>query len=127
MALKLMVSVQELKEFRASIASNKTIGFVPTMGALHEGHGSLIEKSASENNETVVSIFVNPTQFGPNEDFSSYPRTLQQDLDLAEKYGATAVFAPTIEAIYPKNFRTYVNVTKMDKVLCGASRENHFV
>lgn len=104
----------------------QTLGFVPTMGALHEGHATLIRKSARENAITVVSIFVNPRQFGANEDLAKYPRTLDEDLDLCEKAGAHLVFAPTVDDIYPHDFRTQVSVSQMDSVLCGAFRPGHF-
>jgi pantoate--beta-alanine ligase len=103
-----------------------SIGFVPTMGALHEGHGSLISISSSENSYTVVSIFVNPKQFGPKEDFAKYPRTFQDDIDLAERFGANVIFAPTIEEMYPQEFRTQVSVSGLTEVLCGAYRPGHF-
>lgn len=105
---------------------NCTIGFVPTMGALHEGHASLISTSAAQNDCTVVSIFVNPKQFGPNEDFAKYPRTFQEDIDIAQKSGAQIVFAPTVEELYPQTFRTQVSVVEISEVLCGAFRPSHF-
>jgi len=104
----------------------KTIGFVPTMGFLHEGHTSLIKKSASENDITIISIFVNPTQFGVNEDFSSYPRNFERDYELAELSGAVALFYPEAKEMYPDNFSTYINVEKVTEGLCGASRPTHF-
>jgi pantoate--beta-alanine ligase len=115
--------VSHLSELRKK---NVSIGFVPTMGALHEGHGSLISSSASENDITVVSIFVNPKQFGPNEDFAKYPRTFQEDINLAESFGAQIIFAPTIEEMYPQTFRTQVIVSGISEVLCGAYRPGHF-
>lgn len=104
----------------------KTIGFVPTMGALHEGHASLIARSSAENQCTVVSIFVNPKQFGPSEDFAKYPRTFQNDIDLAEQHGAKVIFAPCIDEMYPRNFVTQIHVSKISEVLCGAHRPGHF-
>ncbi len=104
----------------------KTIGFVPTMGFLHEGHTSLIKKSASENDITIISIFVNPTQFGVNEDFSSYPRNFERDYELAEGAGAIALFYPEAKEMYPKDFATYINVEKLTEGLCGSSRPTHF-
>lgn len=109
--------------------SGRKIGFVPTMGALHEGHGSLIAKSADENDITVVSIFVNPTQFGPNEDLDKYPRTLEADLALCKANGATHIFTPTEEMMYPEGkdkFEVMMHLRGMDKVLCGAKRPGHF-
>lgn len=102
------------------------IGFVPTMGALHEGHVSLLEKSVAENAVTVLSIFVNPTQFGAGEDFSKYPRTFEEDLARAEAAGVQYVFAPTPEVIYPEGWRTFVEVEKLPDVLCGRFRPGHF-
>lgn len=107
--------------------SGKAIGFVPTMGALHEGHGSLIAASRSAGCLPVVSIFVNPTQFGPNEDFSQYPRTLPADMDLAERFGASIVFAPDAELIYPPGFATTIDVGKVALPLCGTFRPGHFL
>jgi pantoate--beta-alanine ligase len=117
----------ELFSYLSEQRLNKnSIGFVPTMGALHEGHASLIQKSASENDCTVVSIFVNPKQFGPNEDFAKYPRTFQNDIDIATQYGAKVIFAPSIEEMYPQGFLTQVSVSSITEVLCGAHRPGHF-
>jgi len=107
-------------------ADGKTVGFVPTMGALHKGHTSLIEASSSEFSYTVVSIFVNPTQFGPDEDLGRYPRDLKRDLRIAEGAGASLVFAPSVEDMYPPGFTTFVEVKALGDVLCGASRPGHF-
>ncbi len=104
----------------------KTIGFVPTMGYLHEGHLSLIRRAKDENDFVVVSIFVNPTQFGANEDLDKYPRNLARDEQLAEGAGANIIFAPTVDAMYPSGYNTYVNVKDVTKGLCGASRPGHF-
>lgn len=104
----------------------KTIGLVPTMGALHEGHLSLMRRACADNDIVVVSIFVNPIQFGRGEDFGSYPRALSGDLAQAERAGVDLVFAPPAEAIYPKGFQTYVDVTELTEGLCGASRPGHF-
>jgi pantoate--beta-alanine ligase len=96
------------------------------MGALHAGHASLIERSAAENDRTLVSIFVNPTQFGPTEDLAKYPRTLEADLKLCEAAGADAVFTPDKAMIYPAGFSTWVTVEGLSDKLCGASRPGHF-
>lgn len=104
----------------------KRIGFVPTMGAFHEGHISLMRRARADNDIVVVSIFVNPIQFGRGEDFDSYPRDLYGDLAQAERAGVDLVFAPSAEAIYPKGFQTYVDVTELTEGLCGASRPGHF-
>src|SRR5574337_895423 len=104
----------------------KTIGLVPTMGAFHEGHLSLMRSARAENDVVVVTIFVNPIQFGRGEDFDSYPRDLQGDLAQAERTGVDLVFTPSAEAIYPKGFQTYVDVIELTEGLCGASRPGHF-
>ncbi|HOA30266.1 MAG: pantoate--beta-alanine ligase [Candidatus Cloacimonetes bacterium] len=103
-----------------------SIGFVPTMGYLHEGHLSLVKASKQACDVTVVSIFVNPTQFGPNEDLSSYPRDIERDLHLLEAEGAEYVFFPTGEMMYPKGYRSWVEVDELSSILCGASRPSHF-
>jgi pantoate--beta-alanine ligase len=104
----------------------KTLGLVPTMGALHRGHLSLIEAARRENDLVVVSIFVNPTQFGPNEDFSRYPRPRETDLALCQKAGVDVVFAPEPSVLYPAGYRTFVEVIGLQDLLCGASRPGHF-
>lgn len=105
---------------------NRTIGFVPTMGALHEGHLSLIHEARAMCDVVVVSVFVNPTQFGPAEDFDSYPRDLTRDSALLAEYNVDYVFAPTVEEIYPPGFSTYVTIEGLSDQLEGASRPNHF-
>lgn len=104
----------------------KTIGLVPTMGAFHEGHLSLMRRARAENDVVVVSIFVNPIQFAQGEDYDRYPRDLQDDLAQAERTGVDLVFAPSTGSIYPKGFRTFVEVTELTEGLCGASRPGHF-
>src|SRR5262249_21405660 len=96
------------------------VGLVPTMGALHEGHTSLIRAARAETGFVVVSLFVNPTQFGPNEDFTRYPRTWDEDMRLCREEGVDLVFAPPAEAIYPPGYRTFVEVRDWQDVLCGA-------
>ena len=107
-------------------SAGKTIGFVPTMGFLHEGHLSLMRRARAENAVLVVSIFVNPTQFGQGEDFDSYTRDLQGDLMRVEGVGGDLVFAPSADSIYPKGFCTFVEVAELTEGLCGASRPGHF-
>jgi pantoate--beta-alanine ligase len=102
------------------------IGLVPTMGALHEGHASLIRAARKQTGFVVVSVFVNPTQFGPNEDFSRYPRYFEHDLDVCSREGADLVFAPEITMMYGPGYRTWVEVDGLQDVLCGASRPGHF-
>jgi pantoate--beta-alanine ligase len=105
---------------------NRTIGLVPTMGALHEGHLSLIHEARALCDVVVASVFVNPTQFGPNEDFASYPRDLTRDSALLAEYNVDYVFAPTSEEIYPAGFSTYVTVDGLSDRLEGAARPGHF-
>ena len=105
---------------------NRTIGLVPTMGALHEGHLSLIHEARALCDVVVVSVFVNPTQFGPTEDFESYPRDLTRDSALLAEYNVDYVFAPTAEEIYPAGFSTYVTVEGLSDKLEGAARPGHF-
>ena len=126
--MKLCKTVAELREEIAlAKAAGKTIGLVPTMGALHEGHASLIKAAAMENELVVVSVFVNPTQFGPNEDLDAYPRTLDADCKLAESMSADIVFAPSPAEMYPSEDMTWVEVTgDITKVLCGRTRPIHF-
>ena len=122
--------VKEIKELRNLIKTWKreglSVGFVPTMGALHEGHESLIKKAVEENDKVVVSVFVNPTQFGPNEDFDSYPRDINKDLALCLNAGANVVFNPEPSEMYFDNKSTSVSVSNLTSVLCGAKRPGHF-
>jgi pantoate--beta-alanine ligase len=104
----------------------KVVGLVPTMGALHEGHAALIRAARARTSLVVVSIFVNPTQFGPKEDFAKYPRTLEADQKLCADAGAHLIFAPTVEEMYPANSFTFVDVAELGNHLCGASRPGHF-
>ncbi|KAB8031836.1 pantoate--beta-alanine ligase [Fluviispira multicolorata] len=127
MSLLVITRKKELISFVAEQKkTRKSIGFVPTMGALHEGHASLVKLSASENDCTLISIFVNPKQFSANEDLSKYPRTFQKDIEVCEKNNGTVLFAPTVEEMYPNHFKTEVKVTEITEVLCGAFRLGHF-
>ncbi|GAB1401085.1 pantoate--beta-alanine ligase [Aminivibrio sp.] len=117
---------QITRALRPARAAGETIGLVPTMGYLHEGHLSLVRASRRENNRTVVSIFVNPTQFGPNEDLDRYPRDELRDMELLEKEGVDFVFAPPPEAMYLPGHSVYVEETELSRGLCGASRPGHF-
>ena len=126
-----MILCQDVAKLRELVANfkkeNKSICLVPTMGALHEGHASLINASAKENDITIVSVFVNPTQFGPNEDYEAYPRTLENDCIVAQNAGADVVFAPKNKDLYPNEDMTWVEVTgDITKVLCGRTRPIHF-
>lgn len=111
---------------RQARAENRIIGLVPTMGALHEGHLSLIARAKRECSPLIASIFVNPKQFGPNEDFAKYPRTFDSDCEKLKHAGVDAVFAPEAAEIYPKNFSTYVHVEGLSERLEGKSRPGHF-
>jgi pantoate--beta-alanine ligase len=116
-----------VEEFRAAkTALPGSWGLVPTMGFLHEGHLSLVKRARAENDHVAVSIFVNPTQFGPNEDLAAYPRDLDRDLKLLESLKVDLVFNPSPEVMYPPNYQTYVTVEEVTKVLEGASRPGHF-
>jgi len=108
------------------IRKNKSIGFVPTMGALHSGHVSLIKKSVSQNDITVVSVYVNPIQFGPNEDYKRYPRPVNDDIEICKKNGVDYLFLPSNETLYYKDFSTYVAVDKLSGIMCGVTRPVHF-
>ncbi|MBK7207633.1 MAG: pantoate--beta-alanine ligase [Elusimicrobia bacterium] len=104
----------------------ETIGFVPTLGALHEGHRSLVRRARRENKRVVVSVFVNPTQFGPREDLARYPRPFRRDLALCRAAGVDAVFAPSAAGFYPPGFQTWVTVEELSQPLCGPFRPGHF-
>jgi pantoate--beta-alanine ligase len=121
---------QTIGEVRAACGAarrnGKRLGLVPTMGALHEGHLSLVRAARAQCDGVVVSLFVNPTQFGPNEDFSNYPRTLERDCELLEKERADLLFAPSVDEMYPPGTVTYVTVEGLSEKLCGRSRPGHF-
>lgn len=117
--------VQTMHQWRKDHWS-ASVGLVPTMGYLHAGHLALVERASLENELTVVTIYVNPTQFGPAEDFDSYPRDLQRDLDLLAPYDVTIVFAPSSSEMYPAGFQTHVVVEEVTRLLEGASRPTHF-
>jgi len=102
------------------------IGFVPTMGYLHEGHLSLVREAKKKSDIVVVSIYVNPTQFGVNEDLSSYPRDIERDIELLSKLNVNYIFFPTDKQMYPEGYKTWINVDKITQVLCGRSRPKHF-
>jgi pantoate--beta-alanine ligase len=123
--LKVLRSVAEVRAFRAG-SVDRRVGLVPTMGALHAGHASLVERAASDNDLAVVSIFVNPTQFGPREDFAAYPRDEAADLAMCERLGAAMVFAPTVDEMYPAGDATRVQPGPIAAPLEGAARPGHF-
>jgi pantoate--beta-alanine ligase len=119
--------VADVKEYvKAKKAQGKSIGLVPTMGALHEGHLSLMKGARRECDVVIASIFVNPTQFGPGEDYDEYPRILERDADLAEGVGVDAIFAPSADEMYPHGYSTYVTVEGITEKLCGKARPGHF-
>ena len=125
--MRLIQNVSEMKALSKSVLDDgKTIGFVPTMGYLHQGHLSLVQKAREENDIVVVSIFVNPTQFGPNEDYSRYPRDLERDLRLLNPFNVDYIFNPSVEEMYPAYYSVFVDETEMSKYLCGARRPGHF-
>ncbi|HVC46341.1 MAG TPA: pantoate--beta-alanine ligase [Terracidiphilus sp.] len=125
--MEILRTVAELRQrARAARAQGKTIGLVPTMGALHAGHASLMRAARAECGFVVVTIFVNPTQFGPHEDFVRYPRSFEADCALAEAEGADAVFAPAVEELYPAGAATFVEVEGLSNRLDGKSRPGHF-
>ncbi|MED1420108.1 MULTISPECIES: pantoate--beta-alanine ligase [Bacillus] len=125
--MKVFTKIKDIQEFLSEQKRNgKTIGFVPTMGYLHEGHLSLVKKATAENDLTVMSIFVNPIQFGPNEDFERYPRDFDRDRKLAEDNGVDVLFHPSVEEMYPEESIVQMNVKKRKDVLCGRTRKGHF-
>lgn len=120
-------SVQEMRDTTAAVRkSGKTISFVPTMGFLHEGHASLMREARLRGDVLVLSIFVNPTQFGAGEDFESYPRDLRRDSEIARECGVDIIFVPEAREMYPAGYQTWVNVDTVSLPLCGASRPGHF-
>lgn len=125
--MKVVKTVADLKvQIAAFKSANKSIGLVPTMGALHQGHASLVSRSVKENDVTVVSVFVNPTQFNDKNDLANYPRTLEADCQLLESLGTTVVFAPTAEEIYPEPDTRHFSYPPTDTVMEGAFRPGHF-
>ncbi len=128
MTLHLLHHAQHIRQqVREWQAAGRRVALVPTMGALHAGHMALVNAARGVADAVVVSVFVNPTQFGPNEDFSSYPRQLEMDTALCADHGVDAVYAPSVEEMYPNGFATRMSVTApLVEVLCGASRPGHF-
>ncbi|NQW30711.1 MAG: pantoate--beta-alanine ligase [Ignavibacteria bacterium] len=126
--MQVITSVAEMQELSMEMRlANRTIGCVPTMGALHAGHASLIAESASKHSATFVSVFVNPTQFGPTEDFATYTRSLEHDIQVIGDNGGTHVFAPTIAEMYPGGYSTEIHVGKIADALEGTQRPGHFL
>lgn len=123
----ILTTQNDLKTYiQSRILAGKTIGFVPTMGALHEGHLTLARQALAECDECIVSIFVNPKQFAPHEDFDKYPRTLDKDANLLESIGVQSIFAPTVDVMYPSDFQTTVTVGNISKPLEGEFRPHFF-
>ena len=125
--MKLVKTIDEMRAFRkATRKSGQRLGLVPTMGALHEGHLSLVRAAREKSDLVTVSIFVNPTQFGPNEDFAKYPRNLESDSALLQREKVDVIFTPSVEDMYPADAVTWVTVEGMSDRLCGKSRPGHF-
>jgi pantoate--beta-alanine ligase len=125
--MKLIKTIDEMRSFRkVTRQSGKRMGLVPTMGALHEGHLSLVRAAREKSDAVAVSIFVNPTQFGPNEDFAKYPRNLESDSKMLEREHVDVIFAPSVDDMYPAGAITWVTVDGMSDRLCGKSRPGHF-
>jgi pantoate--beta-alanine ligase len=125
--MKIIESIREMQDVAEELRRDKRIGFVPTMGYLHEGHLALVRSSKQLADITIVSIFVNPIQFGPNEDFARYPRNFERDRALLEQQGTDFIFCPQASEMYPQNYSTYIQVRGLENHLCGLSREGHFV
>ena len=125
-----MQIINQLEPLRQTVdrlrSGGRTLAFVPTMGALHEGHLTLVREARRRADSVAVSIFVNPRQFGPNEDLDAYPRRLAADAALLEREGVELLWAPTVEAMYPHGYATNISVSGLDAVLCGAARPGHF-
>ena len=125
--MKVVKTVKEVREIVSGWRKEGlSVGLVPTMGFLHEGHQSLIRKSASQNDRTVVSVFVNPIQFGPNEDLEAYPRDLNHDMKAVEEAGGDLIFNPEPAEMYPGHFTSFIDTTETTELLCGAVRPIHF-
>lgn len=125
--MEVLTTVQEVRGYvKACRSQGKSIGLVPTMGFFHEGHLSLMRAARRECDVVVVSLFVNPTQFGPHEDYDRYPRDLERDRVMAQEVGVDLLFVPTVEEMYPPGYATYVEVERLTDIMCGRSRPGHF-
>ena len=125
--MKIVTTIEEAKEqVREWKSQGLTVGLVPSMGYLHEGHASLMKAAVSQMDRVAVSVFVNPTQFGPNEDYDSYPRDLDHDIAVCEEQEVDMIFHPSVEEMYGKNYNTYVTMETLGDELCGKSRPIHF-
>lgn len=125
--MKIIEDIMEMQRYVTQLRwEGKIIGFVPTMGALHKGHISLVEHAKSESDHLIVSIFVNPAQFGPQEDYKEYPRDMEGDAQKVASVGADTLFLPSVSQIYPEGYRTYIEVKDISDVMCGRARPGHF-
>ncbi|HUL31551.1 MAG TPA: pantoate--beta-alanine ligase, partial [Thermodesulfobacteriota bacterium] len=125
--MKIIKTIKEMKDISSRVrAEGKTVAFVPTMGFFHEGHLSLMREGRKRGDLLVVSLFVNPTQFAPHEDFKNYPRDFEKDRKMAEEVGTDILFAPEVEEMYPSEHQTVVLVERVTRNLCGRSRPTHF-
>ncbi len=125
--MKIIEDITVMQRYATQLREEgKTIGFVPTMGALHQGHLSLMQRAKEETDHVAVSIFVNPTQFGPKEDYEEYPRELKGDTEKTASAGVDILFTPSASAIYPEGYRTFVEVEGLSNVMCGKTRPGHF-
>jgi pantoate--beta-alanine ligase len=125
--MKVVKNIKEMQSISESLRkTGKSIGFVPTMGYLHDGHMSLVERARKENDIVVMSIFVNPVQFAPGEDFERYPRDIERDKKIAREKGVDYLFVPEVSEMYPEGYSTYVEVEGITETLCGAKRPGHF-
>ncbi|OED37382.1 pantoate--beta-alanine ligase [PVC group bacterium (ex Bugula neritina AB1)] len=125
--MNIFTSNDEMQLYRSGLeSSGQTLGFVPTMGALHEGHLSLVRASLEKADLTVVSLFVNPTQFDDPEDYNAYPRSIEKDKKLLEEMGVSVIFAPSVESMYPSGMETFVENVSLSNILCGEFRPGHF-
>ena len=125
--MRVLKTISEFKQYRDKLPHDQSVGFVPTMGALHSGHESLLIRSKKENNITILSIFVNPTQFNNPDDLKNYPVTMEKDLAMAESNRVDAVFAPqSMDELYPDQYRFKISENEFSKLLCGAHRPGHF-
>jgi len=124
--MKIIEDIIEMQRYVTQLRwEGKIIGFVPTMGALHKGHLSLMEHAKNESDHVVVSIFVNPAQFGPKEDYKEYPRDMEGDTEKIAYVGVDTLFTPSVSAIYPEGYRTYIEVKDLSDVMCGRARPGH--
>ena len=124
--MRILSTIPEMRAASRDAKASGRLGFVPTMGALHEGHLSLVRAAKTQCDAVAVSIFVNPTQFGPSEDFGKYPRSFERDRELLEREGVDLLFAPSVEEMYPAGAVTWVTVEALSQRLCGRSRPTHF-